>query len=363
MYLIIGIDPGTKTGIAALDFDGNLVDLFSSKDLGLEGVIGHLIPLGKISMIATDVNPPHGFILKLAAQLGSVVFTPEEPLAVNEKIFITRKYNVEDSHQRDALAAALTAFKKFRNKFQKIDSLKPEIAKEDIKNLVLRGLSIVKAKKKLEEEKEVDIKKMEIIEKPIERGLVFEEKRIKKLEKQSLTLRREINKRDVEIKRLKNIIFEIKKRYDVELKKEVEIRKRDHSIENLEYRLDDLKKKVERIEDLKKLWKRVIDEEIVPVGIFPEQRKGLVWIRRRLKKNDLDKMDMIEIAFTDDPTNSKFLMDRKIMIGNTKYLNEFEGCGYVYARDIANIKDKYKIKAPKDISLEEIIEGYRKGRT
>lgn len=366
LYLIVGIDPGTTTGIAALDFDGNPVDVFSSKDLGLDKTIEYLISLGNVSMIATDVNPTPHFVSKLSAQLGSVVFTPPESLSVNEKIFITKGYKVENSHQRDALAAALTAFNKFRNKFQKIDSLKLGIAGDEVKRLVLHGLSISKAQKKLEDEKErgkIEIEKIIQKEKPIKKKLISEEEnKIKKLEKQNLILRKQIYKKEEEIKRLRNAISKIKKRYDVKLKGNVEIRKRELSIRNLEYRLDDVRGKLERVEKLKKLWQKAANGEILPISIFPEQTTGLVWIKRRLKKKDLNKLDGIEIAFTDDPINMEFLMDKEIITVNTKYLSEVEGCGYVYARDIAKIRESGGVKATKKISLEEIIEGYRESR-
>jgi len=368
LYLIVGIDPGTTTGIAALDFNGNLVDVFSSKDFGLDKTIEYLISLGSVSMIATDVNPTPHFVSKLSAQLGSAVFTPTESLSVNEKIFITKGYKVDDSHQRDALAAALTAFNKFRNKFQKIDSLKLGIAGDDVKRLVLHGLSISKAQKKLEDEKgekgmgKIKIEKVIQEEKPIKKKLISkEENKIKKLEKRNLILRKQIYKKEREIKRLRNAISKIKKRYDIELKEKIEIRKRDQSIRNLEYRLDNLKRKLEELKKLKKLWQKAANGEILPIGIFPEQIRGLVWIKRRLKKSDLNRLAEIEIAFTDDPMNRKFLIDNGIITANTGYLSEFEGCGYVYAKDIAKIKDEY-MKEIKSISLKEIIEDYRTGR-
>ena len=38
-YIIVGIDAGTTTAIAALDLNGNLVEIRSSKELELEQMI------------------------------------------------------------------------------------------------------------------------------------------------------------------------------------------------------------------------------------------------------------------------------------------------------------------------------------
>ena len=359
LYLIAGIDPGTTAGIAALDFDGNTVDVLSSKDLGLDKTIRHLMSLGTVSMIATDVNPTPGFVSKLAAQLGSVVFTPQESLTVSEKITITRGYEISDSHQRDALAAALTAFNKFKNKFQKIDLLKLA-GGDNVKHLVLHGLSISRAQKKLMSEK---VKKVESIikeEKPAKRSVSDERMMIRRLEKQSRILKEHIHAREEEINELKNVISKIKRRYDVELRERSEVKKRNRNIRNLRYRLCDVEKKLKRIEGLKELWQKAAEGEIRPVGVFPKQTRGLIWIKSRLRRRDLEGLGEVEIAFTDDAINRRNLMDKGFTTADTKYLSEFMGCSYVYARDIAKIEDMEATR--RNISLEEVIEAYRTDR-
>ncbi|MEA3254366.1 MAG: DUF460 domain-containing protein [Candidatus Altiarchaeota archaeon] len=359
LYLIAGIDPGTTEGIAALDFNGNTVDVLSSKDLGLDKTIRHLMSLGTVSMIATDVNPTPGFVSKLAAQLGSVVFTPQESLTVSEKIVMTRGYEISDSHQRDALAAALTAFNKFRNKFQKIDSLKLA-GGDNVKHLVLHGLSISRAQKKLMSEK---VKKVESIieeEKPVKRSVSDERMMIRRLEKQSRVLKEHIHAKEEEINELKGVISKIKRRYDVELRERSEVKKRNRNIRNLRYRLCDVEKKLKRIEGLKELWQKAAEGEIRPVGVFPKQTRGLIWIKSRLKKRDLDRLGEVEVAFTDDAINRRYMMNKGFTTADTKYLSEFEGCSYVYARDITRIR--YMEAKEGDISLEGVIEEYRTDR-
>lgn len=55
-YLIVGIDPGTTTAFAALDLDGNLLHLQSSRQMNMGDVIEALYKVGKPLIIASDVQ-------------------------------------------------------------------------------------------------------------------------------------------------------------------------------------------------------------------------------------------------------------------------------------------------------------------
>jgi predicted RNase H-like nuclease (RuvC/YqgF family) len=68
VYLIVGVDPGTTKGIAALDFRGNVVGVLSGKEMGLDAVLEYLIGLGTVSVVATDVCPAPDFVLKVASR-------------------------------------------------------------------------------------------------------------------------------------------------------------------------------------------------------------------------------------------------------------------------------------------------------
>jgi len=131
---------------------GRVVDLHSSKDMGMDRAIERLVSLGSVSVIATDVSPVPGFVSRMAGKLGAVVYEPEESALVFDKIVITRGYRTEDAHQRDSLAAALTAYASYRNKFVKIDSMGMDSALADeVKHLVIRGVTIEKARLMVEE--------------------------------------------------------------------------------------------------------------------------------------------------------------------------------------------------------------------
>lgn len=351
MYLIVGIDPGTTTGIAALNFNGRLIDLSSSKDLGMDRVIAHLIKLGKVSVIATDVTPTPAFVSKLAAQLGAFVHTPHESISVTEKIELTRPYKTEDSHQRDALAAALITLNKFKNKFQKIDSLK---LGDEVKHLVLQGYSIDDAVNMLEERKE-----SKVIEKPKPRKEVIiseEERRMRRLEKQNTLLKKQLDEKDNEIRELKRKILVIKDRYRIKIGKEPEIRKRDQRIKSLKGSLNDLRDKLKDIDELRDLWKRLSEGNIRPIGIFPERYNGLTLIKRKLKKKDLEDLKGIDVAFLSESMDTSPLADRGILVTDTVYVKEKANLYYITIDDLKKLKSK---RAP----LEKIVEDYRKKRS
>ncbi|MBS7287586.1 MAG: DUF460 domain-containing protein [Candidatus Freyarchaeota archaeon] len=154
-WLIIGIDPGVTCGVAVLDLNGNLLLLESEKDLSRMTLVRKITSLGIPVLLASDVNPPPSLLEKLAGMLNSRVFCPPRSLTVSEKRELVQKFveekhvKVLDSHQRDALASALKAFHTFKNKFERAEakarSLGHRLPSDQLKVMVLRGLSVSEA--------------------------------------------------------------------------------------------------------------------------------------------------------------------------------------------------------------------------
>jgi len=350
-YLIAGIDPGTTTGIAILDFDGELLSLFSSKDLSLDRVIKHLTGFGKVSLIAVDVKPAPGFVPKLATQLGSEIFMPEESLPVNEKIELTKEYKTKNSHQRDALAAALIAFSKFKNKFAKIDS---RGLGDDVKDLVLHGTSINDAVKMLEEEEEEEIVGPEE-EKPA-RIPSPEEIRIRKLEKRNSTIRKEILTREKEMVGLKKEIAKVKESYRVSLRKEKEIEKRDDIIKKLKNTIIEQKSELEGIEALREKLREIAMGKVKAVGVFPEVYDGLSMIKKNPRKKEFSLLEDVQIAFVDDREVEGHLQRMGIFTVDAKELEDTEGFLSIDGKKLQ------KIRKSKQVPLQEIVRNYRDSR-
>lgn len=165
--IIVGIDPGITTAYAILDVNGHIRKLKSSKDLALNNLLAEITNEGKVIVIGADVKHVPGLIEKFSAKVGAKVMLPEEDMKVGFKERITKEYNPRDDHQRDALAAALCAFKEVHPTLQKIDETLKRLGKEhlsaEVKIKVLNGFTIGNALAALEwpEDEEV-IKKCRI---------------------------------------------------------------------------------------------------------------------------------------------------------------------------------------------------------
>ncbi|MEM3994604.1 MAG: DUF460 domain-containing protein [Thermofilum sp.] len=153
--LIVGVDPGTTTGVAALDLKGSVVALFSKRLLGRSQLTRALSELGRPAVVATDVQPPPSYVRKLASSLGAVLFAPPRPLSLDEKRRLAGEASslsgvkVRDSHQRDALAAAYKAFLSYREKFEEVEREAERralpVPLDEAKLLVLRGEPVASA--------------------------------------------------------------------------------------------------------------------------------------------------------------------------------------------------------------------------
>jgi uncharacterized protein len=145
-YIIAGLDPGTTTGIAALNLSGELVDLISSRALSSSDVIEWIAARGRPLVVATDVFPTPGHVEKVKRAFNAVLFSPGGDIPAEEKISLGKEYGYKNDHERDALAAAISAFKKYRNKFLQVEKKVPsDLDPDEVKALVVRGYSIENA--------------------------------------------------------------------------------------------------------------------------------------------------------------------------------------------------------------------------
>lgn len=119
--LILGIDPGTTVGIAILDLKGNILALKSKKEFSLNEIISFISKHGKPLLIGCDKKNSPSFVDKVAAKTGSKVIPPLYDLEIKKKKELTKKYEYNNDHERDALASAFFAYKKFRNLLDRID--------------------------------------------------------------------------------------------------------------------------------------------------------------------------------------------------------------------------------------------------
>ncbi|KSW11811.1 hypothetical protein CF15_03140 [Pyrodictium occultum] len=156
-YIIVGIDPGISTGIAAVDLNGRLVVALSRRGIDRSEVIEIIMRHGIPVMVATDVKPAPEFVKKLAAAIGVPVYEPPTSLSVEEKRSILEEYarrfpelrRIADAHVRDALAAAIKALHVHESKMRQAESyaakLGLDVDIDAIKADVIRGATIAEA--------------------------------------------------------------------------------------------------------------------------------------------------------------------------------------------------------------------------
>jgi predicted RNase H-like nuclease (RuvC/YqgF family) len=170
--IIVGIDIGITTGIAILNINGKVLSVNSKREMKKDEIVKNIIKFGKPLLIASDVNPLPKSIESIVNEFGSRAFVPEKSLSIEEKAELTKDYNkiLKNDHEKDALAAALKAWKNYRELFTKIHLAMEEVTlkifrkeSENIENAIREVLreKFVKVEEKPEEKHKKEIKSLE----------------------------------------------------------------------------------------------------------------------------------------------------------------------------------------------------------
>ncbi len=243
-YLIVGIDPGTTTAVAILDIRGKLINLFSSRVVSISDVIEHITRYGRPLIIASDVTPAPNTVEKVKRAFNAVLFLPSDPLPTEEKINLAKPFKYCNEHERDALAAALWAYKDCKNKFTHIEKKTPiGTDADEVKALVIHGCSIDAAVSQLSRpEKVEEVKKKEVktINKQVlelQKIVHRQEKQISRLKGYVEELQSQIVKKDDRIDELVSLLDGIKFKDQRALRKAREIERRDKEISRLKKEL------------------------------------------------------------------------------------------------------------------------------
>lgn len=152
---IVGVDPGTTSGWAVLDLEGEVIATGSSRSLGTDALLDRVLVHGSPVVVATDVSPPPEAVEKVARAVDAELWCPERSLKVREKLELTGEFEVENDHEGDALASALKAYAAHRNLLERIETKTPSgIDTEEVKRSVIRGTPIADAVRDLREPEE-----------------------------------------------------------------------------------------------------------------------------------------------------------------------------------------------------------------
>ena len=280
--VIVGIDPGTTTGLALLDLDGTLIKLQSSREMSVSDVIEMIALYGRPLIVATDVRPIPGTVEKIRRSFNAISGEPDTSLAIEEKKELAKLYGYKNDHERDALAAAAHMFRKFMNKFDQIrKKLPPGIDVDEVIALVMKGDTIDSAIAKLTGRKvmpevqpdketrfEPDEKFVELTE-----TIKRQQETIDILRTYLEELKSEIKKQAHHISNQEKKIQNLKAKTYSKLRKSKEMRIRDEKISMLEKAIK--AKDMEctglagLVEELKRVRTLEISGRTVPVKVVP----------------------------------------------------------------------------------------------
>jgi uncharacterized protein len=303
-YLIVGIDPGTTTAVAALDLDGNLMHLSSSRQMNMSDVIESLYKVGKPLVIASDVEEMPFTVEKIRRAFSAVAFTPKQDTSVESKMELAAPFPYANDHERDALSAALDAFRQYRHRFQSLlKRIPPGHDLDEVRARVIRGQSLDQVIGEMSTAAPVPAvpaPPVAVDEKHDERVRVLDGM-VKRLRTYVAELQEEAKEKDYEIHRLSLRLRKIHTSRDAELAKDTEVVKKDAVIQSLKKRLNkeerynrNLAKRLARI---KKFAELSMEGDVLPVKVMETLTKE--GLRRLADDVGIDEGDILFVGRTD----------------------------------------------------------------
>jgi predicted RNase H-like nuclease (RuvC/YqgF family) len=265
-HVVVGVDPGTTTAVAVVGLDGSVLDVFSSRTVDAAAVTEWIVEQGRPIVVAADVTPMPETVEKLRRSFDAAGWTPESDLPVDEKQHRTREEPYDDDHQRDAMAAALSAYDAHEDQFDRIArKVPPRVDTGEVTARVVAGAeSVETVLADLTDDGDDDEHDDGEDHQP--RELTEEEQTIKRLREQVERLQNHVDSLEAKVEekdeRLAEKEAELSQaRSDerIEVRRDREVTKLRRKNERLEYELEeerearkDLEGKIER---LKTLWK------------------------------------------------------------------------------------------------------------
>lgn len=277
-YIIVGIDPGTTTAIAVLTLEGELRMLHSSRTISIPDVIEMVAEQGRPLIIASDVFPTPNAVEKIRRAFNAVSGSPEDILTAKDKIEFASPYGYSNNHERDAIAAAASVYRKNKNKFEQIKKKIPAgMNADEVIAQVVRGRSVdavisaLAMKKTKEPEIHGSIKTDEEALHFRESIRKYEEI-IEEMKEYQDELRHELESKDTEIRKLEELIKRQRTEVYKQLKKEKITTIHNKDISRLKIRISEDNRIIselnERINKLKHVRRLEISGKVLPVKII-----------------------------------------------------------------------------------------------
>jgi predicted RNase H-like nuclease (RuvC/YqgF family) len=334
-YFILGIDPGSTAAICLLTLDGRIHRLVSGKSLTRADIIRQVYEQGIPVMVATDVTPVPHFVKKIASTVNAELFVPKREIAVADKQELAREFSdgikIRNAHERDALTAAVYAYRSIQPKLQQIERMIRDeqlvVDRNQLKALVIKGMSMKEATASLLYE---DSKEVEIVPELITEEEPLTQERYDSLltkhteaEAENIVLGERVEdlRRFVEFLQFRE--SELADSLDIvaeenywKIKRDREIVKKDKELKQIRREAKSLQKEVEklnkRLENLRGVKRREIRGDMLAIKTVPQFTRES--IEEYMQKVGLKAGDIVlfEDASGGGPQTAGLLIDRGI---------------------------------------------------
>ncbi|MDW7726056.1 MAG: DUF460 domain-containing protein [Candidatus Methanoperedens sp.] len=278
-YIIVGIDPGTTTAIAAIALNGELRHVSSSRTASISDVIETISRQGRPLIIAGDVFPTPNAVEKIRRAFNAVPGSPDYTLTSEEKIELARPFEYSNAHERDAIAAAVSVYRKNRNKFEQVRKKIPHgVDADEALAKVVRGKAVDSVLLELTRKEERQHETGKMPEKTGDGSLHLRElvrkyeEDIAEMKAYQHELESRLRKKDSRIWELEKLIGKMSTDVYKQLKKEKGIKVRDKDIARLKHQVSEnntyishLRKRIDKLKTVRRLE---ISGRVLPVKII-----------------------------------------------------------------------------------------------
>ena len=263
--VVVGVDPGTTTGLGLVGLDGRVLDVWSSRTADTAEVVEWIIEHGRPVVVAADVTPIPKTVEKIRRSFNAARWIPDADLPVDEKLHRTRDASYDNDHERDALSAALFAHDDHADQIERVIRKVPrELDHETVVARVLRDDLSAEAVIEEMSEEETDGESAEATPSPEpseeQRRIRDLETQVERLQGYVSDLEADLEAKEAEIEEYEAKLSEARReeRREVKTRREVShLRWKNDSleaeIEEERRRTDELETKLERLKDLWKL--------------------------------------------------------------------------------------------------------------
>ncbi|MFW9928365.1 MAG: DUF460 domain-containing protein [Candidatus Thorarchaeota archaeon] len=346
--IIIGVDPGTTTGIAIIEVKtGQLIFLNSYRDFGTSQIVRLISQFGKAIMICADVKDiPHN-VLKLSKILGGELFSPNSSNTISRsekrnvvQSFLENTNQIEerlDTHQRDALFAALKGFysiEKIVVKIKELLTARPDLAHyfDYIITQSITGVPIHSVITEIELKIESDILKSKLEQNTNGNGNIALLKRnLDNLNRKIQSLQNSLYEAELDRKRTKNENIK-QKSYIINLEEKIKKNRRSRIREvDRDNRVEQKLREIIQLKKMIDIKDKEIEKAYSSIEILKKFR--LIWAKG-------NKVPIKAIAFLQDQDLYKAEKELGLNNGDIILLLDPQGGAQITATKLVNKKIK-----------------------